>query len=159
MTTTVSSEIDKIKKDLLRARFENEINFLINEDEDKNEERIKQLKEVITIVTKDKLIKVSSVKTMQDTFKDIEKYVYMQPWNKLQNFHKITKIKEFVKKTYNDENVAKKIEKLLVDAVEEKLLNTAKTVIYNQKEGQIESIPVLKQDDDDEFYLKLVAKK
>ncbi len=71
-------------------------------------------------------------------------YVYKKPWNKLNNIHKIIKIKEFVNDIMIDDIEMKKLLKnQLVNMIKEKKLTKKSDIEYDHINGKIISIPSL----------------
>ena len=76
------------------------------------------------------------------TFSD--DYVYKKSWNKLNNVHKIIKIREFVNKLLIDNEKDKnKLKKKLITLVKNKSITKKKSVNYDSVNGRIVSIPIL----------------
>ena len=89
---------------------------------------------------------------MNEYTKDIDIYVYKRPWNKLREFHKIVKIKEFIdnikfSSKINQSDILKNKEKLkqeLCDGIREKKFKKNKNeIIYDKDEMKITSITCL----------------
>ncbi len=74
---------------------------------------------------------------IQNAFKDLNKQIYHQLWKKLPNFHKIIKIKEYVKEKYSANT---QLEELLITKLENKELPD-KLIIYDTSLGHISDIP------------------
>jgi hypothetical protein len=72
-----------------------------------------------------------------------DEYLYRKPWTKLNNIHKIIKIKDYLRGLDLDKSVKKDLEKILITLVKKKILTKKDKVNYNQKEGHISSIPNL----------------
>lgn len=136
--STIYSEIDKIRLNRLKNKLEKENNT--------NLERTTQINLILN-----KLNKKTDENNLENMFKEIDKYNYMKTWNKLNDFHKIEKIKEFVNENYKN-NVD--LENLLIDAINEKKLNTQKHVNYDPLKSKIISINALTEDQDGKFQLK-----
>ena len=82
-----------------------------------------------------------------DTEKDIiysDDYIYKKTWNKLNNVHKIIKIREFVNKLLiNNLENKKKLKDDLITLVKTKKLTKKNSVNYDSINGRIVSIPIL----------------
>ena len=145
---SLTDEIDRKKANLLKTRFENELIYLKNENKDDElwmNERIADLEEILKQTDK--------IEAKADIFTEIDKYTFRKPWNKMQPFHKIKKIKEFIENNYENESqdlktkLLKECEKLLNN----KKLGTKKSVVYDPEKEVIESIPAIKINSDKTF--------
>lgn len=146
--SNIHYEIDAAKKNLYIKRINNEMN-----DIDKNSERYKELSNIVTILTTPK------VDSLNETITLININCVQKKWNYLHNFHKIIKIKEYIKNKYQnyDESFQKRIEEILVTAVEEGNLNSVKLVTYDKDKSIIVDIPCLIINGD-KIHLKLPKK-
>ena len=80
----------------------------------------------------------------ENSFNNIDSYVYKKDWNKLHLTHKKIKIKQFVEKlNIKDNNDKKELIKRLIDLIVNKKLTKKNSVNYNSEEGFITSIPNL----------------
>ena len=76
-----------------------------------------------------------------------------RPWNKLEKGLKINRVKEFIKRSneewgLNDLKVSK-LEALVIGKIHRRMLTKKNDVVYNEKEGIIESIPTMRFTKDD----------
>jgi hypothetical protein len=92
--------------------------------------------------------------------------IYFKPWSKLDNGHKLNRIKQYgivVKDEYNlSDNDTKKLQKLLINACNDNKLNKSADIIYNVDEGKIIKIKILEiveKDGKKVFSLKINEKK
>ena len=128
---------EKIRKEFNCLKFKNELEYLTSVDP-KND-KIEKLTEIIqSLETK------SVDTTVQD---EIEKYNYKKEWNKLQPFHKIKKLDEYLTKNVKNEKLRMKISKEFALLINNKKLNSNKQVEYNPIEEAIITIPALKIDE------------
>jgi len=78
---------------------------------------------------------------------NLEQEFLAQPWNKLNIVYKKRKIEEYIDEKIKDKTYDKKnkngILELLNNAIDEKLINTQKSVKYDQVKKKIIDIPVL----------------
>jgi hypothetical protein len=81
-----------------------------------------------------------------DLFKEIDKYVYKKQWNKLLAFHKIVKIKEYIKDTYGEGTMQDEIIMKLSECINDGKINTKKYVVYNPDGERILSMSCLDVD-------------
>lgn len=149
MSVKLYETVDQFRKKAFLKCFENEISWLekkgtlINEDT----ERLGLLKKIYSKLTE---VPHEKTSTFQNNFKKMESQIYMQEWRRLPEFHKLIKIREYIKDMKSDkqDDVKKRIEEMLIDAVTSKKLNSNKSVNYDIKQCKILDIPVLKWDDD-----------
>lgn len=149
----ISNELDELARSLKLYRFRNELNFYKSQNDEKNLIRIEKLTKIINSLESTQL--VQNKDKIQHAFDDGYKFVYMKPWRRLQDFHKVVKIKEFVEERYKDEKNKGIIEKMLLEAIEKKQLNKDNYVKYDQNISKIIDIPALKQDNDGNFKIIL----
>jgi hypothetical protein len=91
-------------------------------------------------------------------FEALDQYVYNKEWNKLAPIHKIIKLREYANKLNITNDTTKKE---LIDKLEEcinnkknnKKLTRSTEVKYDQTKGIIISIPSLKHDNNNKYYL------
>lgn len=79
-------------------------------------------------------------------FEEIDKYTYKKPWNRLQPFHRIVKLQEYIQETYGEGELQDKIIFDLKQLIESGRINTKSSVNYCHKTERIESIPILDVD-------------
>ena len=73
-----------------------------------------------------------------------DEYIYKKPWNKLNNIHKIIKVKEFVNNLLSDDIEMKKNLKIkLVNMIKERKITKKTDINYDVTNGIILSIPIL----------------
>jgi hypothetical protein len=95
--------------------------------------------------SKKKLLNMN-ILSIEETEKTEDDYLYKKPWNKLNNIHKIIKIKEFINsKDISLENKNNLISKLTFMIKNKKLMKTS-DVEYNSELMKIISIPCLSQE-------------
>jgi len=73
-----------------------------------------------------------------------EEFYYKKPWNKLNIIHKKIKIKEFVNKLIIKSDEKQKLNKKLINLLNDKKLNKKDDVDYDSINGKIISISILK---------------
>jgi len=146
---TYYNKIDNIRNQNYKQRFINELDCLTKDDaykiqnickdndaSDAISNRVIQLKTII------KNIDNRNDSNKKNMFDELEKYMYKKPWHRLNNIHKINKLKEFVKENMDDQK--EEILKELIDLVNKKKINTKKAVDYDYENEKILSINVLK---------------
>jgi hypothetical protein len=117
-------EIDHIKKQLFIERIQNE---LIELKEDT--ERYKYLNDILTQINS------KNITTIIETIDQVNSNEYKKKWFRLSEYHKISKIKEYV-----IEKNLQSIENDLIKAIKEKKLNTIKEVTYDNVNLKITKI-------------------
>lgn len=132
--SAIFNEIDGARKILYLKRINEEL-----ADLDKTSERYKMLTEIVTSYSTPK------TSILNETLEKININAFQKNWNQLHNFHKLVKIKEYIKEKYNtiDQTIQKKIENLLAAAVEDGTLNSVKLVTYDKLKCIITDIPCL----------------
>jgi hypothetical protein len=79
--------------------------------------------------------------------------MYLRSWNKLEKGLKLNRIREYLSKKKSEWNMSnslfKKLEKDLNNKIHRKLLSKKSEVKYDEKNGEIESIPSLTFTEDD----------
>jgi len=140
-------EIDTIRSELQKARYISELeylktttnlNLMENHLDVDIDNRIHILERITTGITS---TTIQSKK--DDLFREIDKYLYKKLWNKLGTFHKIVKMKEYIKATYGEGELQTKMTTELVEMIDTGKLNTKKAVIYDPNAEKILSIPIL----------------
>lgn len=154
--------IDAIREELFIERFINELKVMNSlpvyddnkEDNNEQKERIKMLETIIN-VHNDKLKAVESSykdkKSLKDDLNDINKLVFQKSWNKLPDYHKMEKIKEYVTNLIND----KKQQQIIIADLNNLLISKklgVKIVDYDSTNCVIKSISVLTYNEKDKIY-------
>lgn len=67
-------------------------------------------------------------------------------WNRLPDYYKILKIKEYMEEKYNSEPKRKEIEAMLIKRINDGELNTCKIVTYDTDECKIKKIMLSKKE-------------
>jgi hypothetical protein len=79
--------------------------------------------------------------------------IYKKSWNKLNNIHKIIKIKEFVNNIkFDNENNRNKLKDELVELIKNKTLTKKNKIKYDEENGKIISLTNLQYKDGNYFY-------
>lgn len=142
----MNNKIEHLRYNLACQRFDNEINFLKDQDnKDEYEERIVLLNKIKDTLVKPTVLKTTKEKR-EDMFKEIDKHIYKKPWNRLKPIHRLEKVKQFVNTEFDEESETKR-KKILADLtkhINNGKLNTKKSVVYDPKEEKILSMPALK---------------
>jgi len=158
-----SSQIETIKIDNFNRKLRNELEYLegsnntnifTNSQEQNFENRAKLLETLLNIPVKMQ----NTIQQQKDNiFKEIDKYTYKKQWNKLLAFHKIVKLKEYIKENVEDETMQTELIEKLTKFAEEGRINTKKYIIYDPNAEKILSMPCLTIDLDKKTYqLKVV---
>lgn len=151
-----NNKVDLIKNNLKKKRFENELNYLTNETKnnqttEETTNRIGSLTKIIELIEKENM-NANPNKGKDKYFEEIDKYIYKKPWNRLNNYHKIVKIKEFIKTEY-PEIIQDKLLKEISQYAEDGKLNTKKHVEYDPKTESIKKIYAIKFNKLDNSYI------
>ena len=73
-----------------------------------------------------------------------DEYIYKKPWNKLNNIHKIIKLKEFINTLHFDDIEMKKTLQIkLINMIKDKTLTKKADINYDIVNGSIIAIPML----------------
>lgn len=122
-------EIQEIRKDLFRKRFENELND-INGKPEKYEEDIERLEDIKQIIISiDKRREKDKGKRKLE-FSEINNMMYKKQWRYLKPFHRVVKMKEYIRENI-DENLQKEIIDKVTKLLNKNKLKSSKYVEYN----------------------------
>ena len=153
-----SLEIEEVRLKNFNKKLSNEldyfhdsknINIFTNIQEQDMNTRIKILQLLLNVPVK----KIDTVQQQKENmFKEIDKYTYKKQWNKLAAFHKIVKIKEYIKETVLDETMQDEIILKLSKYTEENSINSKKYIVYDPNTEKILSMPCLVIDIDKKTY-------
>jgi len=125
-------------------KFINQIEYLKNcEDSDNSEWKADTIKQLQTIINKYKPEKKKLVSQREEMIADVDRYVYMKAWSKLQISYRIKLINNYVNNNY-DSPLRENILTEIIPMIKAKKLNRQKHVIYDRRNTKIESIPALK---------------
>ncbi len=148
-----SSEIEACRREMLKKRFQNEINWLSSQttDDTMDVARLASLRLICESIPELDTKK----KSMNQHYSDMESMMYKRQWRYLSPFHKIVKLKEYAKKTYTDPKLRDRLTMLLSQYVHNKKLMTNKCVTYSPEKEEIESIPALQyNEENDKYFVK-----
>jgi hypothetical protein len=157
----IETSMRQTKLDLYKKRFQNELEHLNiikdNNNTTSNEEeyqfiidRIEALKKIIDSINYDD---INKSKVTGFNISAIEKYLYRKPWKRLQPYHQLTKIKEFIKENYSKDDQFKLIN-MFTPLIYQKKLGRKGQVDYDPNQEKIISIPCLIINDDDEYEIR-----
>lgn len=135
------ASLETIKKNIENEYHTNVVEY--SEKSGVNCDKIKeQLKKTSEWLQKKKIdTMLSESETESGT---VEDFYYKKPWNKLQEVHKIIKMREFIDMLMCSKEDAYKIKKRLEKMIKDKRLTKKGTVLYDEKNGKVVSIPILK---------------
>jgi len=153
-----SLEIEEIKLKNFNTKLSSELDYFHNskniniftniQEQDMNE-RIKILQLLLNVPVK----KIDTLQQQKENmFKEIDKYTYKKQWNKLAAFHKIVKIKEYIKETIMDDQMQDELILKLSKYANENSINSKKYIIYDPNTEKILSMPCLVIDIDKKTY-------
>lgn len=129
---SINIEIERGKKRFFIRRLENELSTL-----DESNARYTYLHKIHAELMKapvglDKMLEQASAQ------------VYTKKWNRMPNYHKIQKIKEYLDEKYGNSPNRIGIERLLIDKLTNGLLNSCKNVEYDTNISKISKIKLSK---------------
>jgi len=141
--TSINIELERIKKSFFIQRLKDEIEEIDNMDEDELDENTKAKYELIMRVHTDL---TQTQKNLSTLLEDAYNNVYTKKWNKLPNYHKVQKIKEYLNEKYKSEPESKKkeIEQKLISLVQEGKLNSCRLVDYDTINKKINKVTLTK---------------
>lgn len=147
-----NDKIDNKRGELYLQRFTNEINHLKDSEQEADTERVEKLEEIIKSLQQ---TQPKNSNNIDSYFNNIDKHIYTKPWNRLPIFHRIEKMKEFIKENVEDDYEHKeKLVSELTQLLSEKKLNTKKYVDYDSTECKIVDFSTLKFEKDGTYQLK-----
>lgn len=149
----MAHKINQVRHDLSKYRFEAELQYLEEDNQEWNKERIQQLKQVLDSFMVEKEDK-QVIQDKQQLDEDIMKNIYKKPWKKLLDIHRQTKLEEYYKSILKIQNIEK-----IMNQSNHKLKNNNLTVNYDPELGQIISIGELIKTKTGEYGLKKTIKK
>ena len=139
MASVLHIEIDKLRLLLLKQKFQNELEDNINNESYDAARKLSVCKLLAVLDTGTN----NSKKKLDSYFELINNESFNKTWARLNDFNKIVKIKDYLKAKYSTNEHYDTIERTVVGFVAEKKLNSGKSVVYDQKNQIILSIPQL----------------
>lgn len=142
MQMNYGEEIEGAKRDNFNTKIQNELIYLRGNDNVFNlsdKEIGMRIDGLSTILGTTK--RVSNKK--EDMFKEMDKHIYKKQWNRLTPFHKMVKIKEFIKEQYEEGDFQNAMIAELTKLVNENNFNTKKFVTYDPNMEKILSMSCL----------------
>ena len=150
------SRIMQIKNELLIMKFSNELEHIQKSEMSEMivDDRESLLKKIIE---NKKLGNIKEEKkptenSFQNYLDKISQNAYRKPWNSLQKFHKSIKLKEFSCSLTNDKKIQDEIYSKLIISLNNKKINSIKSVNYDNKKETIISITGLEFDKQNSKY-------
>lgn len=138
-------EIDTIRKRNLFLGFNNELNYLRENDED--DPRIEQLETILDYLkvrNKPKKKTTKKKSSYLDMFKEMETSLLKMPWKKIAPQYQEMKVSEYIDQLKISKDTKTKIKKVLLPFAKHGQL-TDKIVMYNQMNSKIDDITCLKK--------------
>lgn len=158
-----SAQIETIKIDNFNRKLQNELDYFksannINIFGNLQEQNINDRTLILETLLHIPVKKQNTLQQQKDNiFKEIDKYTFRKQWNKLLAFHKIVKIKEYIKENIQDEQMQNEIIEQLIKYANEGRINTKKYIVYDPNAEKILLMPCLIIDIDKKTYqLKVV---
>lgn len=153
----IYSELENIRHSMNITQYENELNHLLDIGSE-NTDRIKELQNKINdINTTNVNNKINAIETKNNTqtikqiYGQINKLIFLKPWNKLPDIHKIIKIKEYSLKLSDEKELTElqhtKLLNRLIAGIRNKELTKKNMVDYDSKNACIKDIMRLNYDD------------
>lgn len=155
MNATV--QIENLKINNFTNKLKDELNYLKDENNSatlftnlqNRYDRIKLLETLLEIPIEQQ----TTVEQQREAMtKEMSQYVYRKQWNKLHEFHKIVKIKEYVKEHVKEQKMQAEITEKLVAHISNGMINTKKYVVYDPNTEKILTLPCLTVDEDKKTY-------
>jgi hypothetical protein len=160
----MGTDIHELRILLSNKRWSNQMTRIQKDEKSDDDELISDIKKRIKIVRKKKTEFVSSIikkvdmtklqmkskqpiiinNDMSPLFSEIEQYIYKKPWLRLQEYHKIVKLREYVKSLEAKERDKKNLEELLINKLKNKELKN-KQVTYMPEKEKIMNIKGVKE--------------
>lgn len=135
--TSLNIEVEKFKKKFFIERLNNEINNI-----EPTSDRYNELKKILDQLTHTD-VSLNSLNSLLDSASND---MYKKKWNKLSNYHRTQKIKEYLNDEYEQSNELTELEKKLLGYVTNGKLSSCKNVIYNADICKIEKIIIDKNE-------------
>ena len=143
----MDSEIDNVKNKNFYAKIKAEIDCLTNKEKTfgLSDSEINDRLELLDNIMNNKVCvrKETLTEKKDNMFKEISKNTYKKPWNKLIAFHKIVKIREFIKEHYGEGEMQNEIITMLSKHIDDGKINTKKFVVYDPNAEKILSLSCL----------------
>jgi hypothetical protein len=162
----INYDLEVMRDNNFKTKIQNELNYLKDGSKSVSifsnmsnfdlDDRIMTLEKLLNIKSEFKKSETSQQKK-ENIIAEIEKYTYRKQWNKLTSFHKIVKLKEFVKDNFDEGELQNEIVDKLAKYAEEGRINTKKYVVYDPNTEKILSMPCLTVDINKKTYqIKIV---
>lgn len=143
----MDSEIDDVKTQNFNAKIKAEIECLKNKERTfgLNEEEVGDRINLLESILENKVYvrKETLTEKKDNMFKEISKDTYKKPWTKLISFHKIVKLKEYVKEHYGEGTMQSEIVMKLSENINDGKINTKKFVTYDPNAEKILALTCL----------------
>ena len=151
------TQIETVKLDNFNRKLKNELDYIKNSGNmnlfsigNMNIDDRTTLLETLLNIPVDK--KDSTRHAQNIPSKEMDKYIYKKQWNKLLSFHKIVKLKEYLKQITPNETMYNELVEKCSKFAEEGRINTKKSVVYDPSAEKILSMPCLTIDIDKNTY-------
>jgi hypothetical protein len=156
MENNFDTKIDGLKTKL-EIRYLHELQKKL--EEDGSDYHLTELVEKITcckntLQTNNNPPEKNTPEKTENTFENIDQYMFKRPWNRLPEIHKLIKIKEYVNQSliiYESNNKDILIKEMFA-AIKDKKLTRKGSVNYDPIKGRVVSIPSLQYDKSKETY-------
>lgn len=150
-------QLENIKITNFTNKLKNELNYLRDDNNQTSmianlENRYDRIKLLETLLEVPVEHRTTVEKMRENMTKEMSQYVFRKNWNKLHEFHKIVKIKEFIKDHVNDEQMQNEICNKLIEHIKKGMINTNKYVVYDPNSEKILTLPCLIMDEGKKTY-------
>jgi vancomycin resistance protein YoaR len=143
----MEGEIDDVKNKNFSIKIKAEIDCLKNKEKTfgLNEMEIGERIELLESILDNKVyIRKETLSEKQNNmFKEISKDTYKKPWGKLIAFHKVVKLKEYVKEHYGEGVMQNEIVTKLSENINDGKINTKKFITYDPNAEKILALTCL----------------
>jgi DNA repair ATPase RecN len=129
---SINIEIERIKKKFFIQRLKSEL-----EELNENDPRYDYISKIYNELT-------SSSNDLNKMLDEASNNVYTKKWNRMPNYHKMQKIREYLDETRKYDPKRNEIEKLLMERIKDGKLNSCKFVDYDSTTFKIKKITLSK---------------
>lgn len=129
---SINIEVERIKKKFFIRRLQSELETL--DETNPKYDYIKKIYNELTHVT-------NNLGTLLD---EASNNVFSKKWNRMPNYHKMQKIREYLDETHKDDPKRDEIEKMLMEKIKDGKLNSCKFVDYDTTTFKIKKITLSK---------------
>lgn len=161
----INNQINNTIRNSLKQKISDELNYLsenpnlniFSNFQDINlENRKRVLQEILSSINKSTNINSLDInKKRQELNSEMGRYTYRKQWNKLSSYHKIIKIKEYIKSKLSCEDSNPfyiEIINKLIQYTEDGKLSSKKNIVYDPNTATILDLPIIQIDIEKKTY-------